>query len=561
MASSSSTIPVLISGAGPTGLAAALVLLRNGIAVRVIDKLPAFNPGTRGPGLQPRTLELFHQAGAREIIETGQSMIPIRTYKPGTLEPEKDRLVHKPRAPSPHFPYGNIILLGQNMTEHHLRAQIAKYEVYVELGTELRSFEQDANGVTVHLIKKQQGSEQEVDETVRAQYLVGTDGARSAVRKLLGCTFLGETRDDTRLITGDVRIVGEGLGRDYWHQFGDGIVKKGLFLRPCNSIAGAENDGFQLMLGGSEIDISATVAGGREAIYALIQELVPTKLEFRELIWFGEFRPNIRMADKFGEGRVFIAGDAAHCHSPAGGQGLNSSVQDAFNLAWKLSLVLKDLSPPSLLSTYTTERLPVIAEMLNLTTSLFNQTTAGDDRAFERSDRLLMLGVNYRTSPIVHDELSPPGKREPVPAYGEANEALEDALVAGDRAPDAPGLVDGEGRAYRVFDILKVVRHTVLVFVPSFQQAKGVVQAIKGRESWGDVVRPVVVLPAGASIDDASLEADGVLVLRDAEQFAYAGFRAKEGESRVVIVRPDGYVGAVVRGVEGMERYFSGIFV
>ncbi|EIW77525.1 hypothetical protein CONPUDRAFT_167712 [Coniophora puteana RWD-64-598 SS2] len=320
-----------------------------------------------------------------------------------------------------------------------------------------------------------------------------------------------------------------------------------------------DGDGYQLMMGGAEVDVSATIAGGKEAIYALIQEVVPTKLDFKELIWFGEFRPNIRMADKFGEGRVFIAGDAAHCHSPTGGQGLNSSVQDSFNLAWKLSLVLKGLSPPSLLTTYTTERRPIIAEMLNITTAILNQAALGSDRSWERPDKLRMLGVNYRASPLVLDELSPAADRAPVPAYGEADEALAGALVAGDRAPDAPGMVDREGRAYRMFDILEPVRHTVLVFAPSVGQARDVVEAIEGMESRKDVVRAVVVLPASAEVE-ATSEVQS-MVLRDVDQFAYAGFRAKEGEKRVVVVRPDGYVGAVVRGVDGMERYFKGVFL
>ncbi|EIW77556.1 hypothetical protein CONPUDRAFT_156772 [Coniophora puteana RWD-64-598 SS2] len=551
----SDSIPVLISGAGPTGLTAALVLLRNGINVRIIEKLSVFHPGSRGPGLQPRTLELFHQAGVHEIINAAQPPTPFRSYKPGTMEPDKGIVMGKTHAPTPHFPYADRVVLGQHRTEHILREHIAKYDVHVELSTELRSFEQNGDYITVQLVKKRQDSEEETAETVQAQYLIGADGARSAVRKGLGCTFLGETCDDARIITGDIRFVGEGLTRDYFHRFGV-VGKKSVFLRPCRSI-GTNDDGYQLVMGGAEIDVSATLAGGHEAVYAIIQELVPTKLEFRELIWVGEFRPNIRMADKFGEGRVFIAGDAAH---PTGGQGLNSSVQDAFNLAWKLSLVLKHLSPPSLLTTYTTERHPIIAEMLNITTAILNQAALGSDRAWEHPEKLRMLGVNYRASPLVLDELSPAVDRAPTPAYGEADEVLAGALVAGDRAPDAPGVVDGEGRAYRMFDILQPVRHTVLVFAPSVGEAEDVVKAVEGRESWEDIVRVVIVVPIGASIKGTE-SLGGVLVLRDADQFAYAGFRAKEGDKRVVVVRPDGYMGAVVRGVDGIERYFKGIFL
>ncbi|EIW77547.1 FAD-binding monooxygenase, partial [Coniophora puteana RWD-64-598 SS2] len=213
-------------GAGPTGLTAALVLLRNGINVRIVEKLPSFNPGSRGPGLQPRTLELFHQARLHDIIEAGQPFTPIRSYKPGTMEPDKVIAMGKTHAPTPHYPYVNGLVLGQHMTERLLREHIAKYNVHVELGTELRSFEQNADYVTVQLVKKQQGSEEETVETMQAQYLIGAEGARSAVRKGLGCTFLGETRDETRMITGDVRVVGEGLGRDHFHRFGEVLKKR-----------------------------------------------------------------------------------------------------------------------------------------------------------------------------------------------------------------------------------------------------------------------------------------------------------------------------------------------
>ncbi|EIW74869.1 calcium ATPase transmembrane domain M-containing protein [Coniophora puteana RWD-64-598 SS2] len=262
---------------------------------------------------------------------------------------------------------------------------------------------------------------------------------------------------------------------------------------------GDNDDGFQLMIRGGGIDFAKVIAGGQQVVYDLIQEHVPTKVEFRELVWFGEFSPNIRMADKFGEGRVFIAEDAAH---PTGGQGLNSSVQDAFNLAWKLALVVKRLSPPTLFSTYNTEHIPINTEMLNITTAVLNLSTVNNDRGFQRPDSLRVRGVNYRSSSIVYDELS---------------------------------------------------RHTVLVFVPWIEKARPVLAALAEKEPWKDAFRPVVVIPASATV---SAKLDGVLMLRDAEGFMYFGSRVTEGETRAVVVRPDGHVGAVVRGVEGMERYY-----
>jgi len=233
-----------------------------------------------------------------------------------------------------------------------------------------------------------------------------------------------------------------------------------------------------------------------------------------------------------------------------------------FNLAWKMALVIKGLSPLSLLDTYTPERLPVIAEMLNLTTSILNRAAnQGADRSWERPDRLRMLGVNYRSSAIVLDEVST--GLDPVPAYGDANDLESGApLVAGDRAPDAPGLVDAGKNKHRMFDIFEPTRHTVLVFAPTLENAQPVLEALdrqgSGRDNWNEVVSPVVVLPAGNAVSDGPLE--GVLLLEDAEGFAYTGFSPGKGEIRIVVVRPDGYVGAVVRSIEGMKKYLDQIF-
>ncbi|KAF8712019.1 hypothetical protein AX14_013154 [Amanita brunnescens Koide BX004] len=153
-------------------------------------------------------------------------------------------------------------------------------------------------------------------------------------------------------------------------------------------------------------------------------------------------------------------------HTPAGGQGLNTCVQDSLNLVWKLSLVHKGLSAPTLLDSYDSERLPVIAEMLNITTGILNKVQASGslENSMHREQKLTMLGVNYRWSPIVIDEITKAG---PVDAYRALDEST---LVAGDRAPDAPGLTvvkaDAEVAETRLFDLFKATYHTVLVFSP-----------------------------------------------------------------------------------------------
>ena len=224
------------------------------------------------------------------------------------------------------------------------------------------------------------------------------------------------------------------------------------------------------------------------------------------------------------------------------------------NLAWKLSLVHEGLSPTTLLDSYTPERLPVIAEMLNITTGIFHKLREAPtiERAMEREKRMNMLGVNCRTSPIVLDEFT---HAEPVNAYGVLDEGI---LVAGDRAPDAPGLVvttDGAETETRLFDVFSPTYHTVLVFTPDTASSTDVLDAL--RRYPGDVTRSMTILPQGSDLTTVA-QRDVVV---DQGGHAYRGYLAMKGEKRVVVVRPDGVVGAIVRGIDGVGRYFSNIFV
>lgn len=223
------------------------------------------------------------------------------------------------------------------------------------------------------------------------------------------------------------------------------------------------------------------------------------------------------------------------------------------NLSWKVSLVHKGLSPPSLLDSYTTERLPVIAEMLNITTGILHQLREASttERAMEREKRMNMLGVNYRTSPIVVDEFT---HAEPVNAYGVLDEGV---LVAGDRGPDATELVmaAGAGTETRLFDVFSPTYHTVLVFGPDAASSTDVLEVL-GRYP-GDVIRPVIVLPQGSEVTTVP-QADVVV---DRGGYAYRGYLVVKGERKVVVVRPDGVVGAIVRGAEGVRAYLTKIFI
>ncbi|EIW74448.1 hypothetical protein CONPUDRAFT_93942 [Coniophora puteana RWD-64-598 SS2] len=542
---------VLIVGAGPSGLVAALTLLQNNIPIRIIDKSPCPHSGSRGWVVQPRTQDLLHQLGVTDLVQVLEPVVPIRTYKPGEgLKIDKDISLLASKDATAHFPYMDPKAMGQSGIEGFLRGTLAKYSCQVEFGAELRSFEQNEGGVTAHIAKK--NGDRETLETINVQYLIGADGAKGVVRKQLNISFLGNTREDVRTVLSDICFTAEGLDREHMHRFGN---PKGAMavIRPCREV-GTENDGWQVLAADPMKDM-AIFAGNETELLNHIKAVVPADIKFRKLVTVSEWRPNIRMTSTFGIGRVFICGDAAHVHSPAGGQGLNSGIQDSINIAWKLALVIKHLSPASLLDTYSAERVPVISEMLNLTTEIFQRNVSGGKDQYERPDKVRMHGVNYRSSAIVLEERNS-GLPE-TPAYGDAVEGEDKVLVAGDRAPDAPGLVDAEGTKHRLFDHFKMSHHTVLVFSPDADGAKPFLEAISSRTDG--IVRPIVVLPQ-ATCPSYTSESQA-LVLCDGAGHAYSGYQVKQGETYTVVVRPDGFIGAITSGIGGVQAYFSKVFL
>ena len=229
------------------------------------------------------------------------------------------------------------------------------------------------------------------------------------------------------------------------------------------------------------------------------------------------------------------------------------------NLAWKLALVVKGLAPPSLLDSYHAERAPVVREMLNVTHALADKTFKTDDKtAWHRPTALRQLGVHYRWSDIVLDELEKDGNEirsttvEPEDVYGAGSSGR---LHAGDRAPDAPGLRDARiGIETKLFNIFNPTRHTILVLESSL--AQDVATAV-GKYPAG-VVQTIVLHTQGA--DNAVTLPNVSAVLVDGEGHAHRAYAAEAGTS-IAVVRPDGVVGALLKGVNGLNKYFSHIFV
>ncbi|MFF5207855.1 FAD-dependent oxidoreductase [Streptosporangium sp. NPDC000396] len=464
---------VIIAGAGPTGLTLAVELARRGVSFRIVEKASEHPGGSRGKGLQPRTQEVFDDLGViDELLATGESYPAIRAYG-GDQQVVWEGRMQEPREPEAAVPYPMLLMQPQWRTELILRDRLAGLGHTVELGTEVTAFEQDEEGVTVTL----NGTEQ-----VRCAYLVGADGGRGFVRKHLGVGFEGETFESERMLLGDVKTPD--LDREYWHTWAD-LATRTLHAGLC-PLPGTDVFQFTAPFTGEE-----TPELSLESFQKIFDEgSGRTDVRFTDLTWASVYRVNIRMAERFRVGRVFLAGDAAHVHTPAGGQGLNTGVQDAYNLGWKLANVLGG-APEQLLDTYEEERLPVAADVLGISTKLYNKAKRGDKDALERDEETQQLLLGYDSSLAV-------GER------------------GGERAPDAT--LEGG----RLFDVLRGPHFTLLALGTAHADL-----VEKTNTTYGAAVRAHTVVRPGE---------EGDLVDVEGQIHDHYG-------QGLVLIRPDGYVG------------------
>ncbi|MBT2385483.1 FAD-dependent monooxygenase [Streptomyces sp. ISL-11] len=495
---------VLIAGAGPTGLVLAIDLARRGVRYRLVERSERGFPGSRGTALQPRTLEVMDDLGALAALMEAGGPVPLVQNWEGSRRVREWDLVPRAEA-TPDVPYPEVLMLPQWRTVELLYARLEELGGRVDFSTELTGFTQDADGVTATL-RRADGTA----ETVRATYLVGSDGGRSAVRKALGVPFTGEAVDPRPVLIADVLL--EGIDRGHWHMWPK--AEGGLFaLRPLEGAAE-----FQLIAGFNDTTYEPDPArdAAPEALAALLaQRTGLTDLRVGEVRWSSVYRARAAMAERFRDGRVLLAGDAAHVHSPAGGQGLNTSVQDAYNLGWKLGAVLRHGAPDALLDSYDTERLKVAADVLGLSTRVHAEDRASSSQGLSsRGKETLQLGLGYRESPLTRE------LRRDLP---------EGALRAGDRAPDAP-CADASGAAFRLFDAFRGPHFTLLALTDTPVPAPDA--------AWVRTYR------TGGPDPD--------LTDRDGHVKAAYG-------SGLFLVRPDGYIGLATDDPADVREYMTAL--
>ena len=489
---------VIIIGAGPTGLSLACQLIRHGIDFVLVDKNDTVTPFSKAIGVQARTLEIYDQMGlAQPAIQRGTIASRVRLIEGGELRGEMN-LGNFGKDLS-EYPY--MLMLEQSKNEELLYDWIRSHGRDVRWNTELESFFQDANGVTAEV--KTSGE----SVTIRGKYLVGSDGAKSPVRQGLGLTFAGSTFERLFYVA-DARVDWE-FPHDALHV----CLAREVFVA------------FFPMPGENRYRVVGTFPESKneeqgEVVYEEIErevrEQVQLKFEMSDVRWFSLYKVHSRRVNKFSEGRCFLAGDSAHIHSPAGAQGMNTGIGDAYNLGWKLALVLKGIASEELLDTYNEERLANAQRLLESTDRMFEfaagsnwlmsfiRTTifppvAGFVASLETFSKRIFplisqIGINYRNASL-----------------SQHNGDERENVKAGDRLP----YFEVDGRS--IFEKLKQPKFHMLMFSRSNPE-----DFCEDFSSWYGHLADCHVIPLSAKVSELfETEEDFCVFLRPDNQIAF----------------------------------------
>ena len=347
-------IDVLIVGAGPTGLMLGNQLGRRGIGALIVDRHPGPSIQTKALGVQARTLEIYSHLGiAEQALELGTRATGANMWVKGR---------QAARVPVGDIgrdlsPYPFILILGQDENERLLGEALRRWGMDVQWSTELVAFEQSSEHVLATL-KQSDGSTREI----KAKWVAGCDGAHSAVRTLNGIAFLGAPYEHVFFVA-DTSVTGPMV---------PGELNVFLYLDGFHLFFPMRRPNHWRIVGIVPQALRARDDLEFDAVVPAIRKEVGSTLSFQACSWFSTYRIHHRRAERFRDRRCFLLGDAAHIHSPVGAQGMNTGLQDAYNLAWKLALVVSGRAGETLLDTYETERVPVAERLLRTTDQAFS---------------------------------------------------------------------------------------------------------------------------------------------------------------------------------------------
>jgi 2-polyprenyl-6-methoxyphenol hydroxylase-like FAD-dependent oxidoreductase/heme-degrading monooxygenase HmoA len=520
---------VLVVGAGPAGLTLAIELARRGVRCKLVEKRPEpSSQADKAIGIQCRTMEIWENIG---VVEEAMG---AGTWLHGQTVFVNGKQTHQVDWDLPEVPYAHLGL-PQYDTERILTGCFERHGGRVERGVELLSFTQDSSGVTAQL----SGHDGKASQ-VRARYLVGCDGAHSTVRQAIGATFEGGMGMFPQLfMLGDVDLdwtMPEGHLLRFIHVEDEEM--KGMLV--CVPLRGpgryrvatlapprlmAEIGTGPIPPGFSQEYAPPTIAD----IQAVLDELAPAGTNASNLRWSSIFRIKHGIVDRYRQGRVFLAGDAAHLHPPAGGQGMNTGIQDSWNLGWKLANAVKGVASPGLLDSYQAERRPAGKSIVDraVRVAFTDEMDMEDEKLQFLTD--MQMTLSYAGSPLVGEVVEDSGGFDGGPAPG-------------DRAPDVEHLRRfGVSHPVRLFDLTRGAAHTLLAYVDTSTKEHEVIGfeklAAKVRSQGTGLVNIYVIAHPDAAVP-AQLD---LPVLRDTAD----AFRSSYGirGASAYLIRPDGHVG------------------
>lgn len=535
-------IPILIVGAGPTGMTFALEMARHGLgdSVRLIDRAPEASRTSRALVIQPRTLELYDDL---EIIEpmlaVAQESTGLHIVFPNRATEVQVDVSNVLTTPASRTTYSNLHTISQDQTERVMAEQLADRGVKIERGLAVVDAVADDSGVTV-TVRRSDGTE----ETIRAGWVIGCDGASSAVRKASGIPFEGSTYTD-EFIMADAKLDWE-LPHGELYAF---PAKEG-FLAAFSMPGEDRYRIFGAVKAGADGPAAEYSEPTHEDFQALVDERAPVPTKVVEEYWVSRYRIHRRSVPRFRDGRVFLVGDAAHVHSPAGAQGMNTGIQDAYNLAWKLALVQRGVvtgaNAEKLLDSYSSERHPIAERLLKVTDRFF-QVGSGSNktasflrehvgpviakRVFTRASfrrwfvgLFAQLGIAYPNSAL----------------NAESGTGWDDAPAPGDRAREAGLTIDGQ--AGRVYDVLRGPHHTVLLFTGYRDGDDDGTDQSTDLELRRLAERIEKAFPGlvVARVVSAERFADHPLILSDADRSAHKTYGVSRASA--FVVRPDAHI-------------------
>ncbi len=514
---------VLIAGAGPVGLFLACDLARRGVKARLIDKNEGPTDLSKAIGVHARSLELFQDLGiVDEAIRRGVPQIGALMFSGEHKLVELDLFKLD-------SPYPMLLDLVQGETERLLIEHLATLGGRDERQVELLEFAQDDDGVTATL-RHSDGRQ----ESCRAAYLVGCDGAHSTVRHALDLDFSGESYPKN-MILADVHLA--------WNMPSDRIIMN--FAQDGLLFAAPIAGGRDRILGDIPDDLTDITL---DVVQDFMNARSPVPVTVSDPVWLTTFRISERQVDRYREGRVFIAGDAAHIHSPAGGQGMNTGMQDAYNLGWKLGLAVHGQASEGLLDSFNDERHPVGAQVLKETGGMLRMIDIKSMVGRITRDTLVgLLGPRETVQKRLRQQLS-----QHAIGYPDSHVVLNhwhhgrQKIKAGERASDGP-LVDSQGNTTTLFEALRGPRHVLLAFAGKAGEGPVRQCADAAAARHGELVNVMVIGGGDGGWGDPGH------ALHD---------RYGAGDGAVFVIRPDGYVGLASHPADlgPLGDYFGRVF-